>query len=77
MNRPDRYSLHISDQGSKGRKTNRFNKSERSKTGCFNRLVFYEGASPHTGHISHPELLSDDLSKGRLTLNFFSTAHAR
>jgi hypothetical protein len=43
----------------------------------FNRLVFYDGASPHTGHISHPELLTDDLSKGRLTLNFFSTAHAR
>lgn len=43
----------------------------------FNRLVFYDGASPHSGYIAHPELLTDDLSKGRLTLNFFSTAHAR
>ncbi|MEJ2171695.1 MAG: DUF6445 family protein [Woeseiaceae bacterium] len=43
----------------------------------FNRLVFYDGESPHSGYIAHPELLSDDLSKGRLTLNFFSTAHAR
>lgn len=43
----------------------------------FNRLVFYDGASPHTGHITHPELLSDDLSRGRLTLNFFTTALAR
>jgi hypothetical protein len=43
----------------------------------FNRLVFYDGASPHTGHITNPELLTDDLSQGRLTLNFFTTAHAR
>lgn len=43
----------------------------------FNRLVFYDGASPHTGHITHPELLSEDLSRGRLTLNFFTTALAR
>ncbi len=43
----------------------------------FNRLVFYDGASPHSGYIAHPELLTDDLSRGRLTLNFFSTAHAR
>jgi hypothetical protein len=43
----------------------------------YNRLVFYDGASAHNGYILHPELLSDDLSKGRLTLNFFSTAHAR
>ncbi|MEE4174876.1 MAG: DUF6445 family protein [Xanthomonadales bacterium] len=43
----------------------------------FNRLVFYDGSSPHTGHITHPELLSDDLSRGRLTLNFFTTALAR
>ena len=43
----------------------------------FNRLVFYDGATPHNGHIAHPELLTDDLTRGRLTLNFFTTAHAR
>jgi hypothetical protein len=42
----------------------------------FNRLVFYDGSLPHSGHITHPELLSDNVSKGRLTLNFFTTAHA-
>jgi len=36
----------------------------------FNRLVFYNGANPHSAHITHPELLSIDPSIGRLTLNF-------
>ena len=31
---------------------------------------------PHSGHITHPQLLNDDLAKGRLTLNFFSNVHA-
>ena len=43
----------------------------------FNRLVFYDGEVPHSGHITHPQLLTDDLAKGRLTLNFFSNVHAR
>ncbi|MDJ0652627.1 MAG: DUF6445 family protein [Xanthomonadales bacterium] len=43
----------------------------------FNRLIFYNGEAPHSGHIAHPELLSDDLSKGRLTLNFFVSVHPR
>jgi hypothetical protein len=43
----------------------------------FNRLVFYDGEAPHSGHITHPHLLSDDLAQGRLTLNFFSNVHAR
>ncbi len=38
----------------------------------YNRLVFYNGEEPHSGHITHPELLTDDLSKGRLTFNFFA-----
>ena len=43
----------------------------------FNRLVFYDGEAPHSGHITHPDLLSDDLSKGRLTFNFFANAHLK
>lgn len=37
----------------------------------FNRFVFYSGAIPHSAAITAPELLSDDPSKGRLTLNLF------
>ena len=43
----------------------------------FNRMVFYDGESPHSGHIEHPELLSEDLSQGRLTLNFFASVHTQ
>lgn len=43
----------------------------------FNRLIFYNGELPHSGHIAHPGLLSDDMSKGRLTLNFFANVHPR
>ena len=43
----------------------------------FNRMIFYDGEAPHSGHITHPELLSDDVSRGRLTFNFFANAHAR
>jgi len=40
----------------------------------FNRFVFYSGDLPHSGAITAPELLSDDVRRGRLTLNlFFST----
>ena len=38
----------------------------------FNRLVFYPGSVPHSAAISAPELLSNDLRKGRLTLNIFT-----
>lgn len=37
----------------------------------FNRFVFYSGDVPHTAHIEHPEKLSMDFRKGRLTLNGF------
>lgn len=43
----------------------------------FNRLIFYNGEAPHCGHIVHPELLSEDLSQGRLTLNFFANVHPK
>lgn len=43
----------------------------------FNRLIFYDGEAPHSGHIANPHLLTEDLSKGRLTLNFFVDAHSR
>ena len=39
----------------------------------FNRLVFYSGDVPHSAHIPQPELLSADFSKGRLTLNCFTS----
>jgi len=39
----------------------------------FNRLVFYSGDLPHSASISRPELLSDDFSTGRLTLNCFAS----
>lgn len=37
----------------------------------FNRFVFYSGDMPHSAAITAPELLSDDPSSGRLTLNLF------
>ena len=43
----------------------------------FNRLIFYDGEAPHSGHIANPDMLSDDVSKGRLTLNFFANVHPR
>ncbi len=39
----------------------------------FNRLVFYSGDVPHSGAITAPELLSDDVLKGRLTLNVYAS----
>ncbi len=38
----------------------------------FNRLVFYSGDQPHGATITAPELLSEDVRKGRLTLNVFA-----
>ncbi len=37
----------------------------------FNRFVFYAGHLPHSGAVAAPEQLSEDPSKGRLTLNLF------
>jgi hypothetical protein len=37
----------------------------------FNRFVFYPGDMPHSAAIATPELLSNDTTKGRLTLNLF------
>ena len=39
----------------------------------FNRFVFYSGDVPHSALIPQPELLSADFSKGRLTLNCFTS----
>ncbi len=41
----------------------------------YNRLVFYNGEAPHSGHIVNPQLLTDDLTTGRLTFNFFASVH--
>jgi hypothetical protein len=40
----------------------------------FNRFVFYSGDIPHSAHIPQPGLLSNDFSRGRLTLNCFTSA---
>lgn len=37
----------------------------------FNRMVFYNGEIPHSGHITRPDLLDRDPAKGRLVLNVF------
>jgi len=39
----------------------------------WNRLIVYSGTMFHSGEIAHPEKLSDDPTKGRLTLNGFFT----
>lgn len=39
----------------------------------FNRAIFYSGDIPHSARIEAPELLVDEVSKGRLTLNFFAS----
>ncbi len=38
----------------------------------FNRLIFYSGTVPHSAAIVAPELLSNDIREGRLTLNLFA-----
>ncbi len=38
----------------------------------WNRLVFYPSHILHSGYIDHPELLSEDPSVGRLTINNFT-----
>ncbi len=43
----------------------------------FNRLIFYSGEIPHSGHITQPELLTGDFRKGRLTLNCFASVVPR
>ena len=43
----------------------------------YNRFVFYSGDLPHSAHIPHPELLSTDFAKGRLTLNCFASVRPR
>ncbi len=39
----------------------------------FNRLIFYSGDLPHSAYVENPDLLSDDPSQGRLTLNCFAS----
>ena len=43
----------------------------------FNRLIFYSGLVPHNAAITAPDLLSDDVRNGRLTLNVFADVLAR
>ena len=39
----------------------------------WNRLIVYSGTIFHSGEIAHPEKLTNDVAKGRLTLNGFFT----
>jgi len=39
----------------------------------FNRAIFYSGDIPHSAYICSPELLSNDVTTGRLTLNVFAS----
>jgi len=43
----------------------------------YNRLVCYSGDLPHSAFIKHPELLSKEVGKGRLTLNCFASVWPR
>jgi hypothetical protein len=43
----------------------------------WNRMVFYDGRLFHSGDIPHPETLSDDPRRGRLTLNGFFSGRAK
>jgi hypothetical protein len=43
----------------------------------FNRLIVYEGTVFHSGEIRHPERLSTDPRRGRLTLNGFFACRRR
>jgi hypothetical protein len=40
---------------------------------AFNRVIVYRSCLLHSGHIPHPEALSPDPRKGRLTANIFLT----
>jgi len=40
---------------------------------AWNRAIFYDGGIFHSAHITAPHLLSDDPTRGRLTLNSFFT----
>ena len=41
----------------------------------FNRLILYSGDIPHSAYIENSDLLTDDPSSGRLTLNCFASVH--
>lgn len=43
---------------------------------AWNRLIFYDGGLFHSAQIDHPELLSDDTRRGRLTFNGFFACRA-
>jgi hypothetical protein len=43
---------------------------------AWNRAIFYDGTIFHSSHITAPQLLSDDPTQGRLTLNSFLTCRS-
>jgi hypothetical protein len=51
--------------------TNAYFEKMATVPAAFNRAVFYDGSIYHSGDIRHPELLSADPEKGRLTINAF------
>lgn len=40
----------------------------------FNRAIFYGGGRPHNAIIGMPQLMVNDVNRGRLTLNFYASA---
>ncbi len=55
------------------RESNAFFRRALTVPARWNRLIFYDGGIFHSGDIGRPELLSDQPSTGRLTLNGFFT----
>lgn len=53
--------------------TNRYFEQIASVPAAWNRLIVYNGGLFHSGDIRHPERLSTDPAKGRLSLNGFFT----
>ncbi|HEY4080258.1 MAG TPA: DUF6445 family protein [Burkholderiaceae bacterium] len=53
--------------------TNRYFEQIASVPAAWNRLIVYNGGLFHSGDIFHPERLSTDPAKGRLSLNGFFT----
>jgi len=67
----DAFSSLIDSAPAYPTKTNAYFEKMATVPAAFNRAVFYDGSIYHSGDIRHPELLSADPEKGRLTINAF------
>lgn len=57
--------------------SNRYFTRVGSVRGKWNRIIFYDGGTLHSGDIGAPEKLSSDPAAGRLSLNGFFTSRRR